>query len=102
MVKFFKDYSTIFNEYELRHNIEQIDLDKSGKIDFGEFIVAMSDKEKVYARESLMEVFDHFDKDHTGYLDKVELKELLKGSEAEEIEFFLRELDTDQDNKISL
>lgn len=78
-----------------------MDINGSGKIDFNEFIIAMYDKRKVYMRESLSEAFEYFDMDHTGYIEIEELREMLKGGDNAEIDYFLHQLDTDSDSKIS-
>jgi Ca2+-binding EF-hand superfamily protein len=49
--------------------VKNIDINKSGKIDFNEFIIAMYDKRKVYLKDSLNEAFEYFDNDHTGYIE---------------------------------
>lgn len=58
--------------------VDNIDKNKSGKIDFNEFLTAVRKKNEVYAGEALREAFDFVDKDKTGYISKKELKVLLK------------------------
>jgi calcium-dependent protein kinase len=58
--------------------VDNIDKNKSGKIDFNEFLTAVRKKNEVYTGEALREAFDFVDKDKTGYISKKELKVLLK------------------------
>ena len=58
----------------------------------------MEGRSKLFVRSALEQAFDYFDKGNTGYL---ELKEILKGSNKDEIEYYLNQIDTDHDHKIS-
>lgn len=58
--------------------VDNIDKNKSGKIDFNEFLTAVRKKNELYAGEALREAFDFVDKDKTNYISKKELKVLLK------------------------
>jgi calcium-dependent protein kinase len=100
---------TIFQKYweghyspeEVEAIANSIDINNSGKIDFNEFIIAMYDRRKLYLRESLNEAFDHFDIDHTGFIEVEELREMLKGGDKAEVEYFFTVMDTDSDARIS-
>lgn len=50
-----------------------IDKNKSGKIDFNEFIAAMYDKRALFQLQSLEEAFDFLDKDKSGEISREEL-----------------------------
>lgn len=43
-----------------------MDKNKSGKIDFNEFITAMCDKRSLFQLQALEEAFDYFDQDKSG------------------------------------
>jgi Ca2+-binding EF-hand superfamily protein len=58
--------------------VDNIDKNKSGKIDFNEFLTAVRKKNELYAGEALREAFDFVDKDKTNNISKKELKALLK------------------------
>jgi Ca2+-binding EF-hand superfamily protein len=47
-----------------------MDKNKSGKIDFNEFITAMCSRRKLFQIESLEEAFDFFDKNKSGELSR--------------------------------
>lgn len=50
-----------------------IDKNKSGKIDFNEFIAAMYDRRELFQLQSLEEAFDFLDKDKSGEISREEL-----------------------------
>lgn len=50
-----------------------IDKNKSGKIDFNEFIAAMYDRRELFQMQSLEEAFDFLDKDKSGEISREEL-----------------------------
>ena len=47
-----------------------IDKNKSGKIDFNEFIGAIYSRRKLFEVKNLEEVFSYFDKDSSGFISK--------------------------------
>jgi len=64
------------SEDQVEYVIKLVDTDKSGDIDFREFMAMMSDpKFKDPAKSEQMEVFEMFDKDGNGYISVAELKE---------------------------
>jgi calcium-dependent protein kinase len=44
----------------------QVDLDKSGSIDYTEFVTVMMNKHKVEDEMDLIRAFQYFDKDNSG------------------------------------
>ena len=50
-----------------------IDLNKSGKIDFGEFLTAMIDWDILKNDKALEEAFKFIDQNRTGFLEKKNL-----------------------------
>lgn len=46
--------------------VVQVDVDKSGSIDYSEFLTAMINKHKLEKEEDLLRAFQHFDKDNSG------------------------------------
>ena len=61
----------------------------------------MTDRKKMFEEKHLKEAFNYFDGDKTGFIEKNQLKEILKGCEKKEFEYILKELDRDGDQKIS-
>ena len=66
---------------ELQYIVAKIDKNKSGRIDLSQFTAAIYDRKKLFIKEYLVEAFDYFDSDGTGYLEKAELHEVLEGCE---------------------
>jgi calcium-dependent protein kinase len=48
------------------HASVQVDVDKSGSIDYTEFLTAMMNRHKLEKEEDLFLAFQHFDKDDSG------------------------------------
>ena len=92
---------------EVLEMLAKYDLDKSGKIEFVEFVQIYKDlKPKNPNMDEMVNAFNFFDGDKNGYLDMNELKYLLcnrgeKVSEAE-VEKFFKSLDKNNDGKITL
>lgn len=59
--------------------VKKVDKNKSGTIDYSEFLTVMIDRQELFVQSSLAEAFDFFDKDNSGYIERAELKELLEG-----------------------
>jgi calcium-dependent protein kinase len=60
-------YKTIYgmvNEEAISHIIDTIDVNGSGKIDFTEFVVAASNRDKLFHRKALEQAFEYFDHVH--------------------------------------
>lgn len=53
------------------------DSDGSGEIDYSEWVVATMDKKKLLSNEKLEAAFNLFDKDGSGTISAVEVKEVL-------------------------
>eukprot|EP00301_Raphidiophrys_heterophryoidea_P009591 c14158_g1_i1.p1 GENE.c14158_g1_i1~~c14158_g1_i1.p1 ORF type:complete len:102 (+),score=28.04 c14158_g1_i1:2-307(+) len=87
--------------------IEDIDLDKSGSIDFNEFLEMMtgkmSDKD---SPEEIKRVFQLFDDDNTGFITVDNLKrvarELGETVSENELEEMIKRADTDNDGQVTL
>jgi len=73
----------------------QTDIDKSGEIEYGEFLAATMHLSKIDQQENLLKAFNHFDADGSG---NITLDELQKACEElklskEEIESMIQEVD---------
>ena len=56
------------NDEDCDHVLNKVDKNKSGKIDFSEFLIAVYDRKKLFVADSLMDAFDYLDENKTGYL----------------------------------
>lgn len=83
--------------------VEASDINKDGKISYGEFLTVMTLSTNELSRKTLENVFNHFDLDHTGYIDALDLKELFEDTNLsdKEIHDMLDEIDKNEDRKIS-
>ena len=83
--------------------VEASDINKDGKISYGEFLTVMTLSTNELSRKTLENVFNHFDVDHTGYIDALDLKELFEDTNLsdKEIHDMLDEIDKNEDRKIS-
>ena len=53
------------------------DTNKSGEIDYSEFIIATLNKEKFLNAKNVKTAFQMFDIDHDGYIDKFEFMNIM-------------------------
>lgn len=57
---------------------ENVDIDKSGFIDFSEFIVGCTSEKNIYNEKKIRSAFRMFDKDDSGLISRVEIKTALE------------------------
>ncbi len=93
------------SEDELKAMIEEVDTDKSGTIDFREFLGLMAWKMKESGiEEELIEAFKVFDRDGNGLISAHELRFVMSTSGEElndnDIEEMIREADENGDGYI--
>jgi len=86
--------------------LKEADTDKSGKIDYTEFIAATLDSQVFLKEEYLKAAFDMFDKDGSGKIENSEIVALLSGEElkglasTEAVEVAIKEIDANGDGQI--
>jgi calcium-dependent protein kinase len=56
----------VYGSISHNHTLVQVDVDKSGSIDYTEFLTAMMNKHKMEKEDDLIHAFQHFDKDNSG------------------------------------
>lgn len=96
-------FGRLLNEDELDQLFNDVDTDKSGFIDYSEFIVASMSSKKNMSEEKLTAAFKMFDTDGSGTISKEELKAVLSSSHQigdETIEHILTEVDKDASGEI--
>jgi len=81
-----------------------VDKNKSGKIDYSEFVMATCNRHTMLEKNRLETVFKMFDKDNNGSLTVEEVKRLFNvhNSDDEVIAEIIKEVDKNQDGVISL
>ncbi|KAG5614052.1 hypothetical protein H5410_013876 [Solanum commersonii] len=91
-------------ETEVKQLMEAADVDGNGTIDYIEFITATMHRHRLERDEHLFKAFQHFDKDHSGFITRDELENAMKeygmGDEAT-IKEIIAEVDTDNDGRIN-
>lgn len=92
-------------EAEVERIMRDVDTDKSGFIDYTEFIMATMQQETLVNKSNLETAFSAFDRDKSGKISIDELKEML-GSGVETTdklwEELIRDVDLDGDGQIDL
>jgi len=94
-------------EGEVKDMINEVDVDGNGSIEFIEFITLMARKmrDADTFREDLKEIFDVFDLNKDGGIDKDELKHIMtsigENVQDEDIDDMIKEADEDGDDAIN-
>merc|ERR1712017_50582 len=94
-------------EAELQALMEEVDKDKSGTIEFDEFVdlMARTNKSKDQMEEEIKNAFLTFDADNSGFIDRDELVNVLTTMgdpvDEETINGMIAEADLDGDGKIN-
>merc|ERR1711959_878972 len=94
-------------EAELQALMEEVDKDKSGTIEFDEFVdlMARTNKSKDQMEEEIKNAFLTFDADNSGFIDREELVNVLTTMgdpvDEETINGMIAEADLDGDGKIN-
>mmetsp|Transcript_20714 Transcript_20714/g.18120 ORF Transcript_20714/g.18120 Transcript_20714/m.18120 type:complete len:120 (-) Transcript_20714:658-1017(-) len=86
--------------------MNQVDSNKSGAIDYTEFVMATINRKRILSQESLHKAFNLFDKDGNGFIDAEELAMIFNPGNQKEIsssvwEELIKEVDLNGDGKIS-
>ncbi|KAG0464276.1 hypothetical protein HPP92_019916 [Vanilla planifolia] len=94
------------SQEELQDMIDEVDFNRNGTIEFGEFLSLMARKMKeTDAEEELREAFKVFDKDQNGYISANELRNVMMnlGEKLtdEEVDLMIKEADMDGDGQVN-
>lgn len=79
-----------------------VDINRSGKVDFTEFIIAAMNQEKLLSVEKMNQAFVIIDLDGDNYISKKELEYVMGDIDDDIWQQILLECDGDNDGKISL
>lgn len=97
-------FGKLLNEDEVDKLFLDVDTDKSGFIDYSEFIVATMSSKKNLSEEKLTAAFKLFDSDGNGTISKDELTQVLSTSgqiTQDTIEEILKQADENDDGEIN-
>merc|ERR1712037_177418 len=91
---------------ELKEKIDEIDIERNGKVSFSEFVALMRETiTDIHDEKRLQEAFTIFDSDGNGEIDIAELGTMMRrlGQELEtdQIKEMIKAADLDRDGKIS-
>jgi calcium-dependent protein kinase len=104
----YEGYKSILGEVEATKEVDRImsemDLDKNGSIDYNEFVMAATNRQKVLNKEKLEATFKMFDKDGNGSISLEEIRSIIGNnfSDQKALESIINEVDSNGDGEISL
>ncbi|CAF3861864.1 unnamed protein product [Rotaria sordida] len=107
MDKVLEDLGYNVPESELSTFINQLDIDKSGTIEFEEYLSFMLTfiKKNVTTEDNLKDAFNLFDQNDDGFIEAKDLREIMTnlGEKItdEDIDEMIREADIDKDFKVN-
>ncbi|CAM6034794.1 unnamed protein product [Sphagnum compactum] len=89
-------------EADIRQLMDAADVDHNGTIDYGEFLAATLNLNKIEREENLYAAFSYLDKDKSGYLTTDELQQACNDFHMGDmcVEDLIREVDQDDDGRI--
>jgi calcium-dependent protein kinase len=89
-------------EADIRQLMDAADVDHNGTIDYGEFLAATLNLNKIEREENMYAAFSYLDKDKSGYLTTDELQQACNDFHMGDmcVEDLIREVDQDNDGRI--
>ena len=91
------------NKEELEAIFDEVDIDRSGSIDYTEWTQATIDKKRLLTENNLKDAFDAFDDDHNGNISIDDIKSFFSwGRDIKEKTWskILDEIDTNKDGHV--
>jgi len=103
---YLEHYGKIMSDEEVENMFNAVDTDKSGFIDYSEFVVAAMNERQLTSNDKLQAAFKMFDKDGSGIISADEIKEVLQfgGSNtlsAQAVDTIIKQVDENGDGQIS-
>ena len=92
------------DKIEIEKMFESVDIDRSGFIDYSEFVVASMNEKNLLTNDKLQQAFRMFDKDNSGFISSDEIKEILgfgKTLSEEAVNDIIKQVDENGDGQIS-
>jgi len=99
-------YGKVMSDEEVHAMFDSVDTDKSGFIDYSEFVVAAMAESQLTSNDKLQAAFKMFDKDGSGIISGDEIREVLSfgGTSTmskEQIDVIIKQVDENGDGEIS-
>jgi len=99
-------YGKLINDEDIERMFNAVDTDKSGFIDYTEFVVASMNEKALLTNERLTGAFKMFDKDKSGMITPNEIRDVLSAQENRipqtVIDAIIKQVDQNGDGEISL
>merc|ERR1712110_751874 len=102
---YLEHYGKLMSDDEVDAMFDSVDTDKSGFIDYSEFVVAAMNEDQLTSSEKLQAAFKMFDKDGSGIISGDEIRDVLAfgGSNQlskESIDAIIKQVDENGDGEI--
>jgi calcium-dependent protein kinase len=92
-----KIFGSSLSDEDIKMIMARVDTDKSGFVDYSEFLAAAMDRKKLLSLERLEKAFEAFDKDKNGKISAQELKLMLESTVKLDLEAYKKLIqDVDQ------
>ena len=103
---YLEHYGKVMSDEEVEDMFNKVDTDKSGFIDYSEFVVAAMNENQLTSNEKLQAAFKMFDKDNSGSISADEIREVLSFGgtnplSKESIDAIIKQVDENGDGDIS-
>lgn len=103
---YLEHYGKIMSDEEVETMFNAVDTDRSGFIDYSEFVVAAMNESQLTTNEKLQAAFKMFDKDGSGIISPDEIKDVLSFGgtnqlSKQSIEAIVKQVDENGDGEIS-
>ena len=103
---YLEHYGKIMSDEEVEAMFNAVDTDRSGFIDYSEFVVAAMNERQLTSNDKLHAAFKMFDKDGSGIISADEIKEVLQfgganSMSSEAVDKIIKQVDENGDGEIS-
>jgi len=102
---YLEHYGRVMSDQEVEEMFNAVDTDKSGFIDYTEFVVAATSQTNLTSQEKLHAAFKMFDKDNSGMISADEIREVLcfggqNALSVEAVDAIIKQVDENGDGDI--
>lgn len=104
MVGYEEFFGKTLDKNDIEKMFDSVDIDKSGYIDYSEFVIAAMNEKQLLTNEKLQSAFKMFDRDGSGLISADEIKDVLgfgKTLSEEAVNEIIKQVDANGDGEIS-